>query len=63
MFHLMRQRYLMEYYEGKDLGLIRNRIPQSLIDRFDLEILNTVIDELSYLFPANLDRSAATMPQ
>ena len=48
-------RYLMEYYEGKDLGLIRNRIPQSLIDRFDLgDFEYRWIDELSYLLPARL---------
>ena len=48
-------RYLMEYYEGKDLGLIADRVPLKLIEKLDLEDFDyRWIDELSYLFPARL---------
>ena len=48
-------RYLMEYYEGKDLGLIADKVPQKLIEKLDLENFDyRWIDELSYLFPARL---------
>ena len=48
-------RYLMEYYEGKDLGLIADKVPQKLIEKLDLEDFDyRWIDELSYLFPARL---------
>ena len=35
-------RYLMEYYEGKDLGLIKNNVPSKLARNWDLRILNIV---------------------
>ncbi|MAO47070.1 MAG: hypothetical protein CL823_07965 [Crocinitomicaceae bacterium] len=48
-------RYLTEYYEGKDLGLISNRLKPKLIEKLDLdEFEYRWIDELSYLLPARL---------
>ncbi|MEC7653364.1 MAG: M1 family metallopeptidase [Bacteroidota bacterium] len=48
-------RYLMEYYEGKDLGLVKNNVPSKLATKLGLEEFEyRWIDELSYLFPARL---------
>ncbi|MBM71528.1 MAG: hypothetical protein CL847_01920 [Crocinitomicaceae bacterium] len=48
-------RYLMEYYEGKDLGFLSENVNPKLIETFDLENFEyRWIDELSYLFPARL---------
>ena len=48
-------RYLMEYYEGKDLGLVKNNVPLKLATKLGLEEFEyRWIDELSYLFPARL---------
>ena len=48
-------RYLMEYYEGKDLGLVKKmylKLAQIGLEEFEYRW----IDELSYLFPARLNR-------
>ena len=48
-------RYLMEYYEGKDLGLLSKNLNDKWIKKLGLENFEyRWIDELSYLIPARL---------
>ena len=48
-------RYLMEYYEGKDLGLLIKNLNDKWIKKLGLENFEyRWIDELSYLIPARL---------
>jgi len=53
-------RYLLENYEGKDLGLLSGQLSRKWIERLDLtDFEYRWIDELAYIFPARFGTDQA----